>query len=54
MLSQKVNNMWEFPGDLVVRILGIHCHCSGSIPGQGTEIGQTAVVNPKKKKVNNM
>ena len=20
MLSQKVNNMWEFPGDLVVRI----------------------------------
>ena len=50
MLSQKVNNMWEFPGDLVVRILGIHCHCSGSIPGQGTEIGQTAVVHPKKKK----
>ena len=28
----------EFPGGLVVRILGIHCCGLGSIPGQGTEI----------------
>ena len=30
----------EFPGGLVVRILGFHCHGPGSIPGQGTEIPQ--------------
>ena len=27
----------EFPGCLVVRILGIHCHGQGSVPGQRTE-----------------
>ena len=26
----------EFPGGLVVRIWGSHCHGPGSIPGQGT------------------
>ena len=32
----------EFPGGLVVRILGFHCHGLGSIPSQGTEIPQAA------------
>ena len=27
----------EFPGGLVVKILGFHYHGPGSIPGQGTE-----------------
>ena len=29
---------WEFPGGLVVRILGFHCYGPGSIPGWGTDI----------------
>ena len=28
----------EFPGGLVVRILGFHCCGPGSVPGRGTEI----------------
>ena len=28
----------EFPGGLVVRIPGFHCHGLGSIPGQRTKI----------------
>ena len=34
--------MWitELPGGLVVRILGFHCHDSGSIPGRGIDIPQ--------------
>ena len=38
----------EFPGDLVVRILGFHCCGLDSIPGQGTKIPQA--MGPKKKK----
>ena len=38
------------PGGLVVRILGFHCRGKGSIPGQGTEIPQTAQLGQKKKK----
>ena len=30
----------EFPGGLVVRIWGFHCHSPSSIPGQGAEILQ--------------
>ena len=30
----------EFPGGLLVRILGFHCFDWGSIPDQGTEILQ--------------
>ena len=31
----------EFPGALLVRIPGFHCHGPGSIPSQGTEIAHT-------------
>ena len=39
--------MWEFPGGLVVRIWGFHCH---SIPGGGTEILQECGVAKGLKK----
>ena len=44
-LSKKTNNIkiaeaGEFPGDLMVRILGFHSHGPGSILGWGTEILQ--------------
>ena len=40
--------MWEeFPGCLVVRILGIQCHGQSSVPGQGTE-GTSLVVQMVK------
>ena len=40
----------EFPGGLMVRILGFHCRDPGSVPGLGTEILQTAQHSQKKKK----
>ena len=39
----------EFPGGLVVRIPGFHCHGPGSIPGQGTEIPQPTRHSQKTK-----
>ena len=36
----------EFPGGLVLRILGFHC--PGSIPGQGAEILQTSQYDQKQ------
>ena len=36
----KYTYFGEFPGGLVVRIPGFHCHGPGSLPGQGTEIPQ--------------
>ena len=42
--------MEEFPGDLVVRILGFHCCGLGSTPGGGTEIPQAISCGRKKKK----
>ena len=30
--------LWNFPGGLVVKTLHLHCKCTGSILGQGTEI----------------
>ena len=41
---------WEFPGGLVVRILGFHCCGPGSIPGWETEIPQAVQRGQKKKK----
>ena len=38
------------PGSLVVKILGLHCHNLGSIPGWGTEILEVAWHEQKKKK----
>ena len=32
--------VWEFPGGLVVRIVGFHCSGLGSNSGQGTGIPQ--------------
>ena len=40
----------EFPGGLVVRILGFHYRGLGSIPGRGTEIPQAARRSPPQKK----
>ena len=41
--------LWEFPGCLMVRIPGFHCHGSSSVSGQGTEIPQAAWHDQKKK-----
>ena len=41
--------LWEFPGGLVVRILGFHCCDPGSVPGWGTEIWQAVWHSHKKK-----
>ena len=40
---------WEFPGGLVVKILGFHCHGPGTMPGQETEILQAVWHRQKKK-----
>ena len=40
----------EFPGVLVVRTLGFHCHGLGSIPSWGTEILPAVGCGWKKKK----
>ena len=40
----------EFPGGLVVRILGFHCRGLGSVPGWGTEIPQATQHSQKKKR----
>ena len=44
----KMTYSREFPGGLVVRILGFHCRGPGSIPGWGTEIPQTVQCGQKK------
>ena len=43
-------NEREFPGGLVVRILGFHYCGPDSIPGQGTEILQAVWHGQTKKK----
>lgn len=45
---RKIVADWEFPGGLVVRILGFHCRVSGSILDLRTEILQDLQVWPKK------
>ena len=40
----------EFPGGLVVRILGFHCWGPGSTFSRGTEIPQAVQRDKKKKK----
>ena len=40
----------EFPGGLVVRIPGFHCHGPGSVPVWETEIPQATWQSQKKKK----
>lgn len=42
--------LWEFPGGLVVRIVGFHCCGQGTILAQGTKILQAARHGQKKKK----
>ena len=46
------NNMWDFPGGLVIRILGFHCLGPGSVPGQGTEIFCKPCGMTRKRKTN--
>ena len=43
-------HFWEFPGSLVVRIWGFHCHGPGSLPGWGTEILASHVALHNRKK----
>ena len=40
----------NFPGCLVVRILGFHCYGPVSVTGQGTELLQAAWCSQKKKR----
>ena len=35
LLKFLKGNPWEFPGCLIIRILGFHCPGPGSIPGWG-------------------
>ena len=49
MFMQSEGNS-EFPGGLVVRILGFHCHAQGSVPGLETEVSQAMQHGQKKKK----
>ena len=44
----------EFPGELVDRIPGFHCHGIGPIPGWGTEIPQAAWHGQIKNKINKL
>ena len=46
----KKNEVGEFPGGLVVRIAGFHCHGLGSIPGHGTMRSCKPCGGAKKKK----
>ena len=41
----------EFPGGLVVSILGFHCHSPYSVPGWGTEILHCHSQKKKKKEL---
>ena len=43
-------NLWWFLCGLTVRIPSFHCHCPGSVPGQGTKILQATQHDPKQKK----
>ena len=47
----KMLKTWEFLGNLVVRILGFHCHGQGSVPGWGTRPPQAMQCSQKKKKM---
>ena len=51
--SLKLVSCWEFPGALVLRIPGFHCHGLGSIPSQGTEILKIMLISQGKKKKEN-
>ena len=43
--------LWEFPGGLVIRILGFHCHCLGSIPDE--ELRSYKLLSERKRKKKN-
>ena len=45
--TEKENR--DFPGGLVVRILGFHCYGPVSVPGQGTELLQATWCSQKEK-----
>lgn len=47
--AQKLK-VWDFPGGLVIRIQGFHCHGPGAAPGKGIEILQVAGCSKRKKK----
>ena len=49
--SFKTPGLTEFPGSLVVRILGFHCHIPGSSPAEGIKIPQAEWCSQKKELV---
>ena len=46
----KLGHFEKFHSNLVVRVLGFHCHGLGSIPGSGNWDLLQAAAQPKKKK----
>ena len=44
----RTPGLMEFPGGLVVRILGFHCHIPGSIPAEGIKIPQAEWYSQKR------
>ena len=49
--QNKKDSQREFPGGLVVRILGFHRRGQGAIPGWGIEIPQAMWHSQKKKRL---
>ena len=47
--AQKLK-VWDFPGGLVIRIQGFHCHGPGSAPGKKNLDPASRRVQQKKKK----
>ena len=47
-IARDRNLLREFPGGLVIKILGFHGHGLGSVPGRGTEIPQAMQHGYKK------
>ena len=54
MMKFEIQNNREFPGGLVVRILGFHCHGPSSVSDRGSEILQDLWSKRKKELYNNI
>ena len=54
VLNVKVseNNVREFPGHLMIKVLGFFCLVLGTIPGPGTDTIKLCRLAKKKKKDN--
>ena len=56
VLNVKVseNNVREFPGHLMIKVLGFFCLVLGTIPGPGTDTIKLCSLTKKKKKKDNV